>query len=242
VSQDHEVVDGDCLHSIAQQYGFFPDTLWSHARNRALRDRRKDGGILHPGDVLHIPDKRSHSESAADGRRHRFRRRGVPAQLRLRFNRRVADESRGDAGPRARFGDGTYEDIVPEAAEPKLEPIADEAFVVNGDVSFEGRTDGDGMAEIPIVPEARSATLRFFADTPEELAFELSLGELDPVATPRGARQRLSNLNYGCPADGDEMDAELIAALRALQAAQGLTVSGELDAATQDELVALHGA
>ena len=34
---EHTVQPGECIDSIAFQHGFFPDTLWDHGDNAALK-------------------------------------------------------------------------------------------------------------------------------------------------------------------------------------------------------------
>lgn len=81
----HLVIDGDCIESIAFQYGFFPSTLWDHPDNSELRELRGNPHVLSPGDEVFIPDLREKEIEAATGKKHRFRRRGVPAKLRVRL-------------------------------------------------------------------------------------------------------------------------------------------------------------
>ncbi|MGC9973362.1 MAG: LysM domain-containing protein [Bryobacteraceae bacterium] len=52
----HVVKQGDCMSSIADQYGFFWETLWNHERNAQLKERRKNPNVLMAGDpaVLHL--------------------------------------------------------------------------------------------------------------------------------------------------------------------------------------------
>ncbi|MEZ4295400.1 MAG: peptidoglycan-binding domain-containing protein [Polyangiaceae bacterium] len=83
----HVVQPGDCIESIALAHGFFPDTLWEHPENAALRASRDNPHVLMPGDIVHIPDLRAKEVEAKTGRVHRFRRRGVPARFRLVLER-----------------------------------------------------------------------------------------------------------------------------------------------------------
>ncbi len=68
--------------------GFFPDTLWDHPANAELKALRKDGNVLLEGDVLFIPDLRDKAVPCDTGRRHVFRRRGVPEILKITLLRR----------------------------------------------------------------------------------------------------------------------------------------------------------
>jgi N-acetylmuramoyl-L-alanine amidase len=81
----HVVKQGDCLSSIADQYGFFWDTLWNHERNAELREHRKNPNVLMTGDHVFIPEKRQKMESGETGRVHTFRLKGVPVRLNLQL-------------------------------------------------------------------------------------------------------------------------------------------------------------
>jgi hypothetical protein len=86
VPRRHEVQAGECIASIAFAYGFHPETIWEDGGNAALREQRGGSGyVLEPGDVLMIPDRTAKTSSRTTGRRHRFRRRGVPERLRLQL-------------------------------------------------------------------------------------------------------------------------------------------------------------
>jgi hypothetical protein len=122
---------GDCISSIAYAYGFFPETVWQHEKNAALRALRESPNLLIPGDAVWIPDKRIKSAEIPTGQRHRFRRRGVPERLELRFL-----DSEGQ--PRTGLA---YE------------------FQVDGAMST-GTTDGSGWLREKIRPDALSAHLR----------------------------------------------------------------------------------
>ena len=251
MSTNYTVREGDCMDSIACSHGFFPDTIWAHPDNSELKRLRKDANILQPGDVVVIPDLEEGEETGATEEKHRFRRKGVPAKLRLVFYRPVppeeqeddADSDSDESSGGAQQDDGSvFEEAAEEAGEFPMEPIADQDCTIEIDGLFsEARSDGDGLVEISIPPNAQSASVKFFAGTVEELCFPLNLGEMDSIETVVGARKRLHNLGYRCPADGDEMDAILGDAVLRFQRENDLEATGEIDQATRDKLVEVHG-
>lgn len=83
--QRHAVKRGECLSSIAEEYGFAPEKIWNHAENSKLKKERKDEHVLCPDDSLFIPEKELGEESGATEATHRFVRKGIPAKLRLRL-------------------------------------------------------------------------------------------------------------------------------------------------------------
>jgi N-acetylmuramoyl-L-alanine amidase len=123
------VTQGDCITSIACERGFFPRTIWEHPENASLKQKRRNPNALMPGDTVVVPDKGCKELSKPDAQRHRFRRLGVPARLRVQ----VCWGNR------------------PRANEPFT-------LTVEGEV-FQGHTDGDGWVDQAVSPLARSATL-----------------------------------------------------------------------------------
>lgn len=84
---DHVVQNGDCLSSIAEQYGFFWQTLWD--ANPELKELRKNPNVLLKGDVVHIPALTPREEPAPTDKTHQYVKKGTPAKFRLiveRFN------------------------------------------------------------------------------------------------------------------------------------------------------------
>jgi N-acetylmuramoyl-L-alanine amidase len=122
---EHTISQGECLASIARQYGLLADTIWTHPQNDQLREQRTDPHVLLPGDVLFIPESQERRESGATESRHRFRRLGLPARIRVRF----------------------LQEGEPRANEPFQ-------LVIDGR-HYEGETDADGWLEHPIPPDAR---------------------------------------------------------------------------------------
>jgi N-acetylmuramoyl-L-alanine amidase len=127
----YKVKQGDCLSSIAFSFGLAWRTIWNHENNAALRDLRKDPNVLLPGDLLYIPDKDAAAIARATGARHRFRRKDVPAKLKLRLL--------ADGKPRAGQSYSLY---------------------ISGLPIIHGAFDGDGCLEHPIPPDAKWAELR----------------------------------------------------------------------------------
>jgi N-acetylmuramoyl-L-alanine amidase len=83
--KEHEVKQGECISSIAEKYGLFPETIWDDAANAELKEKRKDPNVLYLGDVVVIPDKREKEESGATENRHRFRRKGNTENLEIQL-------------------------------------------------------------------------------------------------------------------------------------------------------------
>jgi hypothetical protein len=79
------VKEGECLASVAYARGFFPDTIWSADANASLREKRRDGYTLAAGDEIVIPDKQPKRLAAIAGRKHIFRRKGVPEEFHLQL-------------------------------------------------------------------------------------------------------------------------------------------------------------
>ena len=129
MARTHVVQAGECLSSISFEYGFFVDTLWDHPQNGSLKELRKNPVVLRAGDEVFIPDTREKTVRVATGKRHTFRRKGVPALFKVRLS----------AGESPRAGVAF-------------------TLLVDG-VSRSGRTDADGRIQVYLSPAARTATL-----------------------------------------------------------------------------------
>ena len=79
----HLVKDGECIETIAFAYGFAPTTITRHPENGALLKERGSLDAMIPGDEIFIPDKQLKELPGATGKRHTFRRNGVPARFRV---------------------------------------------------------------------------------------------------------------------------------------------------------------
>lgn len=235
MSSTHVVRQGDCLSSIADRYGHFWETIWNHPDNGALKELRQDPNVLLPGDEVFVPERQEKEESGATAARHRFKKKGVPAKIRLK----IMQEPPPDSGDSEESGDV----IRSSAQTPQDEVRADLPYRldIDGQVS-EGSTDSEGMIEFVIPPGARRGKIILEPNTTRAREIPLMLGSLDPISENRGVKQRLANLGFDCGSCADdELSEKVEAALRFFQEEYELEVTGVIDDATRNKLKEVHG-
>lgn len=206
---NHTISKGECLTTVAQKYGVPWAKIWGHGSNSALRSKRKDPNILHPGDILFVPDKEQQPESRATGSRHSFKL--LAGASRMRVHVKMRD-------PKGEIQNVSGKDFVAE-------------FDVGSPVS--GQTDGSGLVDVPIPIGATSAKIII-----EALAMEIpvDLGHIDPLDKVSGAQGRLKALGYPVgPVDGIIGDLTRNAT-RAFQSDHTLTVDGIIGSQTRAAL------
>jgi hypothetical protein len=201
-----KILQGETIDSIAFQEGFDPDTVWNHPENTELRNKSKERSVLQPGDTVVIPDKRLKEEGGSVNQRHRFRRKGVPAEMKIRLL---------------------------EWGEPRAG--VDYTLVTDGKIS-QGKTGSDGMIRVRVPPDAKSA--RLIIGGSEE--YDLKIGHLNPVGDEAGARARLVNLNYLREDQASDNEA-FKNAVSVFQKSQRMKETGQLDRATEQKLIEVHG-
>ncbi len=169
----HTAQQGDCLTSIAEQYGMYWETIWNHPENADLKRRRKDPNVLFPGDLVFVPEKRIKEVTRSSDQQHSFRRKGVPAKLRIRLM------------------DGDE----PMAARPyQLE--------IDGNW-IKGTTDQDGYIEQPLPPGARKGRILVGEGSTQdvfELQFG-TIDPLDTTEGVKGRLSDLGYASDGDPAE-----------------------------------------
>ncbi|GJQ30608.1 MAG: hypothetical protein HBSAPP03_24920 [Phycisphaerae bacterium] len=121
---------GDSITSLSEEHGFFWETVWNHPENSSLKNLRKDPNIIARGDEVFIPERTEKQETRATGSQHKFKRKGVPAKIKLRLTR---------------------------LGEPRKNESY--TLVLDGKL-FTGSTDGDGILEQEIPPDCRGGELR----------------------------------------------------------------------------------
>ena len=242
--EDYTVQTGDCISSIAFERGFFWETIWNHPKNAELKQKRVDPNILKEGDIVHVPDKELKEESCATDQKHKFKVKGVPAKLKLKVMEPPKVEDKPVEENASGADDGSHvedPDFNPEPVKDVPTKNAPYRLEIDGKVIKEASTDGEGIVEVELPPNAREGRLVIHPGTPEERVLPLNLGGMDPISETSGVRKRLSNLGFSCTATGDEMTDDLASALRLFQQNNELDVTGKIDGATKDKLKQMHG-
>jgi len=207
----HKVRQGECLSSIADENGFFWQTIWDHPDNESLKELRKDPNILQPGDTVAIPDKRLKEISEQTSQVYKYRVKNTPAKFRVRLLR--------DANPRS------GEKYV---------------LTVDGVEIKRGSVPSDGNIEMPIPPKARTGELVIGENEDTEI-YTLNFGYLDPIETVSGVKARLNNLGFDCGTVNEKLDEETIEAIFDFQCYINHSApTGDLDDQTRQALAKLH--
>src|SRR4029078_409649 len=122
----HLVKQGECLSSIAEEYGFSDwQIIYGHGENAALRTRRPDPNLLYPGDELYIPERDPGGQACQTDQRHTF----VLSTKRTYVNVRVQD--------------------------PAKQPIKNVPYKLLLDgLEVEGTTDSDGWVKTVVPAQA----------------------------------------------------------------------------------------
>jgi N-acetylmuramoyl-L-alanine amidase len=221
----YTVLQGDCLSSIASNYGFHNwRTIYDHPGNEALKTKRPNPNQMYPGDEVLIPEKETKEVTRATGHTHVFMVNTLSIKLRLvvkdhnwipfrgkRYELRVDSQAKPYSGVTVESG-GTIEH--PQRNEPEIQPDAKEAEVT---IWLD-----DNRSRPPSV-------------------WRLKLGHLDPIEEITGVQQRLANLGFPIERlDDKELLPPAIEALMGFQSQADLEVTGNNDQKTKDALLTNH--
>src|SRR4028118_1572150 len=83
----HHVEQGECVNSLAKQYGVSAKTIWEHPSNNELKQKRKIADVLMPGDEIEIPDDTKVEHPAETEKQHVFTIKSERVKLNLRMLR-----------------------------------------------------------------------------------------------------------------------------------------------------------
>ena len=215
-SNDYIVQQGDYVSKIAAANGFSDfNTIWNDPGNAELKAQRVTPNVLAPGDKLHIPDKEVRTEARPTDATHEFVLSGKPLKLRIVIH---------DMEDKPVSGKPCDLKVT---GSPDVSPL---------------NTDGTGMVEREIKPDAADGTFKLKDDTlPIDLNLTLKIGHLDPVDKITGQKGRLNNLGYDAGDVNEEVTQQFKSAVEEFQCDQKLSVDGDCGKNTQAKLKQVHG-
>ncbi len=211
----HTVCQGECLSSIARQYGFKDWTvLHDDPANVELKKRRPNPNVLYPSDPVAIPEPKPLTAQRPTGDWHEFT--VEREQVRLKVQLLGLD---GKA-----LAKQDYELTVDGQTRP-------------------GTTDDSGLLDEPVDVTNKTALLKVTVpagDETRELTWQLNIGSLDPVTMTSGMQARLAHLQYYTGAIDGNFGPLTRGAVMAFQQRAGFDATGVPDEATLNELQKQH--
>jgi hypothetical protein len=207
---EYTVRQGESIESIADERGFFVDTLWNDSANAAVKEARKNPNLILPGDKIHIREKRKKQIDKPDAAKHTFRRKGVPSMFRI---------------------------VLQDNGEPRSGVAY--KLEIDSVVVKSGTTGSDGLIESPVSARARSGRLLIDGDEEKtmDLVFR-ELDPANSPSGVAARLVNLGFLDSAGASQVDPET--LASSLMKFQEAQGLDPTGELDQQTLDKLVDEH--
>jgi hypothetical protein len=211
----HTVRQGECLASLAAQYGL-PDwrAIYNHPENASFQQKRPNPNVIAPGDRVYIPDKDALFKNGTTDSKNPF----VLARDKTSLLIVAADQ---DGNPYQQYD---YKLTV-------------------GENVYEGKTDSEGMLRHVIDARAAEGELTVWwpGTPPRHCTWQLKLGHLDPVNQISGIQARLNNLGYNAgPVDGI-LGPLTKAAVTRFQQKYQLTADGDPGPITQSKLEEIYG-
>jgi N-acetylmuramoyl-L-alanine amidase len=215
---EHLVEQGECLSSIAEKYGFKDyRSIYDHPQNRHLRQKRPNPNVLHPGDLVFVPDKEKRKEPCSTEKRHRFVVKSATVLLRIYLK-----ETGGKALANLNY------------------------TLAVGEQKLKGRTDGEGLLKQEIPADVHSGKLTL-DDLGISWELEIGHldpvdDKTDETVRMTGIQARLNNLGYFCGAVDGVFGPLTEAALKRFQkeVLKREEPDGKPDRETRDALVKEH--
>lgn len=163
----------DCIFSLAALEDLPWEYIWNHPENRALRDQRKEPGILKRGDRVFVPERRKKLVPRATAKTHEFLYKRPPATVTLVL---------------FRLG-------LPRKNEKGV-------LVIDGTYRIPVETNGEGVLTAPIPPRARRGTLTIGEDQ-EVIELELGgIDPIAELSGVQGRLQNLGFFDGECNGEG----------------------------------------
>ncbi|MEW5977109.1 MAG: peptidoglycan-binding protein [Acidobacteriota bacterium] len=213
----YTVEPGDCLSSLARQFGLYSwRTIYDAPENSGLRKLRPNPNILFPGDEVFIPASQEKTVDGETQKRHKFVAKKPRTMIRLLIS-----------------------DVMQR-------PLAGKKFTLVVESSrVEDTIPGNGIVEVEIDPQARTGLLIIHPEIASKddppWVRQLELGHLDPVSTMTGIQARLNNVGFNSGKVDGILGPITRSAVKAFQKRYGLKVDGIPGPKTQAELRRVHG-
>jgi len=210
----HVVKSGECFTTIAASYGFGDyRTIYNHPMNAALKVKRPNPNVIHPGDQIYIPDKAQRQAlDVPTGKAHAFKlKKTAKKALRVVFQ--------------------TH----------KGEPLKNAPYKLKiGGTTIEGKTTGAGLVEAAVPIGEASAVIEIDGRVIELKLGRLNPvdGRDNGVS---GVQGRLNNLGYNAGVVDGIAGPKTRTALAIFQKDAGLKITGSVDDATKKKLAEIHG-
>jgi hypothetical protein len=196
----HVVRAGEDVQTIAYRYRVEPEQIWQHPDNDGLREKGRSATVLHPGDLVYVPDPPAvRKVLIAPGSHTEFQGFVPRTSIKIRFQER-------DGTPRS------HQRFIAESSVLRQEGITDDEGIAEFEVRMDARTvrvtlpdaaiqyavsigDLDPIEEVSGI-QSRLRALGYFG------------GPVDGIETPalRAAIERFQR-TYGIPVRG-EIDTE----------------------------------
>lgn len=203
------VKQGDYLEKIAHALGIDADEVWNDPKNAEIKEKR-DPNLLHPGDILYVPDCKRQWLPLKAGADNLYISKVPRTTIRLAF--KDLDEPRANE---------PY--VIRGMGEPE-----------------EGTTDGDGVIEVKVPVHIREIQITFpkaRITYPVHIGDMDPVGETSGV---RKRLQHLGYLWALEAGEADDPEAMDRLAILAFQQDQGLEATGIMDEATRAALANAH--
>jgi hypothetical protein len=166
---EYEVREGDWFAKIVKRegYGNVWRPIYNGADNADFRKVCPDPNLLIPGEICNLPDDEGKEETKNTDKKWKFEKAPSKGQLHVVLLR----------------PNGTPLKSIPYT-------LVFHGPGVEGQ-TINKKTDASGAVKCEITTDVEKATLNI-----EGQSFELLIGHLEPVSTPKGVQARLQNLNY----------------------------------------------
>ncbi len=212
----HIISQGECLSSIAKNYGFDDwKVIYNYSENAGFKQKHPNPNIISPGEELNIPDLDGRGETGQTDKRHTFEIKDDKTLLRI-----IVKDMKDNP-----FGSKKYKLTL-----ASLPPLT-------------GSTGGDGLIEQEIEASMESGKLEVFIHGENEppTVWELLIGHLDPCIKKSGQQARLNNCGFES-GSVDNIDGPITqGAVKRFQTKYTLKVDGVVGSETRPKIEEIHG-